>query len=143
MKILIFCAAFCASAFALAQNSSVLNKTQNAPIQLFQQAVQWADSGKKEQALEVLNRLMADFPELPEPYNNAAVLYAQNKQWDKALETLKMAISVHPQFAKAHQNLGFVYLELARQAFQNAHEIAPGSVLKELEMLNQLQSFQK
>ncbi len=132
MKILIFCLSFCFAAnYAFAQSAD-----SDSAETLFAQALTLAENGKTEKALQILNRLMAQYPELPEPYNNAAVLYAQQKEWQKAQETLKIAIAANPQFARAHQNLGFLYLELARQAFQTAEDIAPGSSTQELQRLN-------
>ena len=135
MKIPIFCAALCFVAIqAFAQTSDSADK--DSAESLFSDAVALAEQGKNDEALAILNRLMADYPELPEPYNNAAVLYAKKKEWQRAMETLKIAIAANPQFARAHQNLGFLYLELARQAFQTAEDIAPGSATQELQRLN-------
>jgi tetratricopeptide (TPR) repeat protein len=50
-----------------------------------------------------------DYPELPEPYNNVAVLYAGQSQFDKARAALEMAIRTNPSYATAHENLGDVY----------------------------------
>lgn len=143
MKILIFCAVFCLTFSVLAQTEKSLseNIAEDSAQTLFDQALSLAKQGKNDQALQILDRLMADYPELPEPYNNAAVLYAQQKEWQKAQETLKIAIVANPQFARAHQNLGFLYLELARQAFQAAEDIAPGSSTQELQRLNDFQNF--
>src|SRR5688572_9538727 len=50
-----------------------------------------------------------DFPELPEPYNNLAVIYAQQGDYDKAREALERALATHPSYAVAHENLGDIY----------------------------------
>ena len=131
MKTLIFCAALCLTLPAFAQDE------EKSPDSLFAEAVKLADSGKNDEALQILNTLMADFPELPEPYNNAAVLYAKRGEWQRSEETLKIAVSANPQFARAHHNLGFLYLELARQAFEKSEKIAPNSAQKELQLLQQ------
>jgi tetratricopeptide (TPR) repeat protein len=49
--------------------------------------------------MAVFSKLTEDYPELPEPYNNLAVLYAQQKQYDKARTALEMAIRIHPGYA--------------------------------------------
>ena len=72
------------------------------------------------EAIDVFTKLTGDFPELPEPYNNLAVLYAQQKQYDKARTALEMAIRTHPSYAIAHENLGDVYAKLASQAYDKA-----------------------
>lgn len=71
-------------------------------------------------AISVFTRLSEDYPELPEPYNNLAVLYAQQKQYDKARTALEMAIRTHPSYAIAYENLGDIYSKLASQAYDKA-----------------------
>jgi ketosteroid isomerase-like protein len=67
--------------------------------------------------------LTEDFPELPEPYNNLAVLYASQNQFDKARTALEMAIRTNPSYATAHENLGDVYARLASQAYNKALQL--------------------
>ncbi|MDE2121090.1 MAG: tetratricopeptide repeat protein [Betaproteobacteria bacterium] len=73
-----------------------------------------------EQAMDVLQGLIAQYPELPEPYNNLAVLYAARGEYDLALRELRMALRTNPDYATAASNLGDVYLQLARQAYGQA-----------------------
>src|SRR5688572_8716118 len=49
-------------------------------------------------AIQVFAALTEDFPELPEPYNNLAVLYAQQGNYEKAKSALELAIQTHPSF---------------------------------------------
>lgn len=79
--------------------------------------------GRPADAIAVFTRLTEDFPELPEPYNNLAVLYAQQKQYDKSRTALEMAIRTHPSYAIAHENLGDVYAKLASQAYDKALQL--------------------
>lgn len=74
-------------------------------------------------AIAVFTKLTEDYPELPEPYNNLAVLYAQQKQYDKARTALEMAIRTHPSYAIAYENLGDIYAKLASQAYDKALQI--------------------
>jgi tetratricopeptide (TPR) repeat protein len=74
-------------------------------------------------AIAVFQKLTEDFPELPEPYNNLAVIYAQQKQYDKAKQALEMAIRTHPSYATAHENLGDIYTRMASQAYDKALQI--------------------
>jgi tetratricopeptide (TPR) repeat protein len=74
-------------------------------------------------AIGVFTKLTEDYPELPEPYNNLAVLYAQQKQYDKARTALEMAIRTHPSYAIAYENLGDVYAKLASQAYDKALQL--------------------
>lgn len=75
------------------------------------------------EAIVVFTKLTEDYPELPEPYNNLAVLYAQQKQYEKARSALEMAIRTHPSYAVAHENLGDVYAKLASQAYDKALQL--------------------
>ncbi|MBK1679375.1 tetratricopeptide repeat protein [Rhodocyclus tenuis] len=81
------------------------------------------EMGRTADAIATFSRLTEDYPELPEPYNNLAVLYAQQKQYDKARGALEMAIRTHPSYAVAHENLGDVYAKLASQAYGKALQI--------------------
>jgi tetratricopeptide (TPR) repeat protein len=67
--------------------------------------------------------LTEDYPELPEPYNNLAVLYASQGQYDKAKQSLEMAIRTHPSYATAHENLGDIYAKMASQAYDRALQL--------------------
>ena len=74
-------------------------------------------------AIVVFTKLTEDYPELPEPYNNLAVLYAQQRQFEKAKNALEMAIRTHPSYATAHENLGDIYARMASQAYDKALQI--------------------
>ncbi len=81
------------------------------------------EMNKPAEAIAIFTKLTEDYPELPEPYNNLAVLYAQQKQYDKARTALEMAIRTHPSYAIAYENLGDVYAKLASQAYDKALQI--------------------
>ncbi len=72
------------------------------------------------EAIQVFTGLTEDFPELPEPYNNLAVLYASQGNYDKAKSSLELAIHTHPSYATAHENLGDIYAQLASRAYDRA-----------------------
>ena len=79
-----------------------------------------SDMGRTADAISVYTMMTEDFPELPEPHNNLAVLYARKGQYDRARMALEMAIRTHPSYAAAHENLGDIYATLARQAYERA-----------------------
>jgi tetratricopeptide (TPR) repeat protein len=81
------------------------------------------EMGKQNDAITVFTKLTEDYPELPEPYNNLAVLYAQQRQFEKAKNALEMAIRTHPSYATAHENLGDIYARMASQAYDKALQI--------------------
>lgn len=82
-----------------------------------------AEMGRNPEAISIFNKLTEDYPELPEPYNNLAVIYAQQKQYDKAKQALEQAIRTHPSYATAHENLGDLYARLASQAYGKALQL--------------------
>lgn len=81
------------------------------------------EQNKVPDAVEVFSKLSQDYPELPEPYNNLAVLYAAQGQYEKARQALEMSIRTHPSYATAYENLGDVYTKLASQAYDRALQL--------------------
>jgi tetratricopeptide (TPR) repeat protein len=86
-----------------------------------------AEQNKVGDAIDVFSKLSQDYPELPEPYNNLAVLYATQGQYEKARQQLEMSIRTHPSYATAYENLGDVYTKLASQAYDRALQIDSGN----------------
>ena len=68
-------------------------------------------------AVFLFERLSEEFPELPEPYNNLAVLYEKMGEEQKAIRSLKLAILNNPDYALAYENLADLYLFLARETY--------------------------
>lgn len=81
------------------------------------------ERNKTGEAIAIFTKLTEDFPELPEPYNNLAVLYAGRGEYEKARGSLEMAIRTHPSYATAHENLGDVYAKLASQSYDKALQL--------------------
>ena len=81
------------------------------------------EQGKTDAAIKVFSALTQDYPELPEPYNNLAVLYAGQGKYAKARTELEMAIRTHPSYATAHENLGDIYAKMASQAYDRALQL--------------------
>jgi len=78
---------------------------------------------KTADAIQTFTGLTEDYPELPEPYNNLAVLYAAQGNYEKAKAALELAIHTHPAYATAHENLGDIYAQLARRAYDKALQL--------------------
>ena len=89
----------------------------------FLKGIVLTEMNRPNEAIAIFTKLTEDYPELPEPYNNLAVIYAQQKQYDKAKQALEMAIRTHPSYATAHENLGDIYARLASQAYDKALQI--------------------
>src|SRR2546428_4311634 len=89
----------------------------------FKKGVMLAEQSKVTEAIEVFTKLAQDYPKLPEPHNNLAVLYASQGQYEKARQQLEMSIRTDPRFATAYENLGDVYTKLASQAYDKALQL--------------------
>jgi tetratricopeptide (TPR) repeat protein len=100
---------------------------------------------KVPEAIQVFTGLTEDFPELPEPYNNLAVLYASQGNYDKAKSALELAIHTHPSYATAHENLGDIYAQLASRAYDRALSLDKNNTTAQvkLSMVKDLFSSQK
>jgi len=83
---------------------------------------------KSADAIQVFVGLTEDYPELPEPYNNLAVLYASQGNYDKAKAALELAIHTHPSYATAYENLGDIYAQLARRSYDKALQLDKGNI---------------
>ena len=115
------------AAEALTKADQRLSATPRDPQLRFLKGVAQADSGKPADAVATFTKLTEDYPELPEPYNNLAVLYANQNQLDKARTALEMAIRTNPSYATAHENLGDIYAKLASQAYNKALQLDAAS----------------
>ncbi|MBA2963459.1 MULTISPECIES: nuclear transport factor 2 family protein [Ramlibacter] len=111
------------TAEALARSDQYLAGKPRDPQMRFLRGVILTESGRTNDAIASFLKLTEDYPELPEPYNNLAVLYAGQSQFDKARAALEMAIRTNPSYATAHENLGDVYAKLASQAYSKALQL--------------------
>jgi len=108
---------------ALSRANQFLAAQPKDPQMRFIKGVIEQDNGKTNEAIATFTRLTEDYPELPEPYNNLAVLYAGQSQFDKARTALEMAIRTNPSYATAYENLGDIYAKLAGQAYNKAIQL--------------------
>ena len=97
------------------------------PQMRFLKGVIQQQRGQAEEALATFTQLTQDYPELPEPYNNLAVIHAAQNQYDKARIALEMAVRTNPSYATAHENLGDVYARLAAQSYGKALQLDGGN----------------
>jgi Flp pilus assembly protein TadD len=100
------------------------------------------EQGRTAEALAVFTDLTSDYPELPEPYNNLAVLHASRGDYEQARAALEMAVRVNPRFAIAYENLGDVYARMAGQSYDKAHALdkTNRSVMLKLKAVNEILS---
>jgi Flp pilus assembly protein TadD len=80
----------------------------------------FAQQKKLDDAARVYLDLTQEFPELPEPYNNLAVIYAEQGDLDRARSLLESAVRANATFVPAHENLGDIHARLAAASYENA-----------------------
>ena len=89
----------------------------------FLKGVVQTEEGQDAAAIATFSALIADYPELPEPYNNLAVLYAQKGEYEGARIALESAVRTAPDWAIAHENLGDIYVRLGAAEYATAAKL--------------------
>ncbi len=107
-------------------DSHLADKPADPQMRFFRGMIQ-RSQGKLEAALETFVQLTEDYPELPEPHNNLAAIYAAKGQYPQAQKALEMAIKTKPDYATAYENLADVHVRLSEQAYQQALKLEPGN----------------
>jgi tetratricopeptide (TPR) repeat protein len=118
-----------------------IRKNERSPQLRFMRAVALENLTRSEEAVRELKQLIIDYPEIPEPYNNLAVIEAGLGNLEEAVAHLKQALRINPDFALARKNLGDVYLALAREAYEQAVVKLPNNHVLE-RRLNTLKSLE-
>jgi Flp pilus assembly protein TadD len=90
------------------------------PQARFLKGVALSDAGKSDDAIVAYRSVISEYPELPEPHNNLAVLYAAKGEFELARAELETAINAAPDYIVAYENLGDVYVRLAEQSYERA-----------------------
>jgi len=93
----------------------------------FLRAVVLGDMNRQDEVIAALESLTQDFPELPEPYNNLAVIRANQGQLASAEHYLQLAIAARPNYVTAYENLGDLYVSMAAASYEKASHLAPES----------------
>lgn len=96
-------------------------------------------------AIATFSNLTKDYPHLPEPHNNLAVLYARQGQLDKARASLEMAVRTSPDYITAYENLGDIHNQLAIHFYQKTIQLDKNNinVQTKLKLANDLFVLQK
>jgi colicin import membrane protein len=100
-----------------------LKQNANDVQMRFLQGVIATEQRKYDQAIQIFTALTQDYPGLPEPYNNLAVVYAAKGEERKAAQVLEQAIRTNPSYATAHENLGDLYARMASDAYAKALQL--------------------
>ena len=116
------------TAAAMQRADQFLAAQPKDPQMRFVRGVMLADSKRNAEATALFQQLIEDYPDLAEPYNNLAALYAAAGDYAKARATLEQALRTNPAYAVAHENLGDIYAALAAQSYSRALKLDPASV---------------
>jgi tetratricopeptide (TPR) repeat protein len=108
---------------ALERVNRALAAKPGDPQARFLKGLIYTEQGNTREAIETFTTLTQDYPDLPEPYNTLAALYAGQGQYEKARAALEQSIRTHPSYATAYENLGDVYAKLASQAYDKALQL--------------------
>jgi len=103
-------------------NDYLANKPKDAQAR-FLKGLIFTEQNRTKDAIRIFSALTDDYPELPEPYNNLAVLYAGEGQYEQAKLALERAIRTHPSYATAYDNLGDIYARMASEAYDRALQL--------------------
>lgn len=94
----------------------------------FLKGVVLMDLQRDDDALAHFTAMTQDYPELPDPYNNIALLHARSGRLEAARQALEGALRNDPGHRTARVNLGEVHLMLAAQAWELASASGPVDV---------------
>jgi Tetratricopeptide repeat len=112
--------------------SGALQRVQRATaaqpqdVQLrFVQGVLLMDLQRNDEAFALFTLMTQQYPELPDPHNNLALLHVRAGRFEAARQALLAALRNDNSHRTARINLGQVYLLLAQQTWEQAAEQAP------------------
>lgn len=108
-----------------AVDKAVQAKPRDAALR-FLRGVVLMEMRRDDEAIQQFTQLTQEFPELPDPYNNLALLHARAGRLEMARHALQQALLNDPSHRAARINLGQIYLLLAAQAWEQAAS-APGA----------------
>jgi len=107
---------------ALVLTNNLLSSTPNNYELLFTKAMILQKSGLAQSAAEIYEQLVLLHPDMPEPFNNLAVYYANNGKLNLAIQTLEKALNTHASYWVSYKNLVSIYDQLASRAYKIALE---------------------
>ncbi len=125
---------------ALAAADGFIDDHPEDPRMRFLKGLIFTSQSKWDDAIVVFRTLADDYPQLPAPLNNLAVVYAETGDYESARNVLIEAIKLDPDYAAAHENLGDIYVTLAAEAYQRGASKGSGkrTAAAKLRVLEQL-----
>jgi Flp pilus assembly protein TadD len=122
-------------------DAALIAEPRNASLR-FLRGVSLMDLQRDAEAAQAFTALAEEYPELPDPWNNLALLHVRAGQTERARQALEVALRNDPGHRTARLNLGEVYLMLAAQSWQAAANIAAlePAQLRRLDVVRELLS---
>lgn len=111
----------------VAADKAVQAQPRDATLR-FLRGVVLMDLRRDEEAALQFTTLTHEYPELPDPYNNLALLHARSGRLELARQALQSALLSDPKHRAARVNLGQVHLLLAAQAWEQAASASPSDL---------------
>lgn len=112
---------------ALARADKYIAANPRDPQMRFIKSQVLQKSGRVSDAEAILTKLTQDYPELAEPWNNLAVIYAGKGELGKAQAALETAVRQNPNYATALENLGDIQARQASQSYERARKLDAGN----------------
>jgi tetratricopeptide (TPR) repeat protein len=112
---------------ALAQLDARIASNPRDAQAKFKRGTVLAHLNRDDDAIRQFVELTQSYPELPEPYNNLAALYAKAGRYEEARAALETAVKANPSYGLAYENLGDLYLRLAAEAYKRAEGLGRAS----------------
>jgi tetratricopeptide (TPR) repeat protein len=113
-----------ASAALAATDQALAARPRDAQAR-FLRGVALLELARNDDALALFTELSQEYPELPEPHNNIALLQVRAGRLELARQALETALRNDPDHRIARLNLGEVHLMLAVQAWEKAAAAGP------------------
>ena len=110
---------------ALRVSAAAMARPTQDPQARFLHAVVLMELRRDAEASLAFTQMSQEYPELPEPFNNLALLHVRGGRLELARQSLETALRNDPGHRAARANLGEVYLMLAVQAWQQAGSNGP------------------
>ena len=85
-----------------------------------------AEKNKTNEAIQVFTKLTQDYPDLPETWNNLAILQAKQGRLEEARDTLERGLKTDTAYATSYRNLNEIYARLATQAYDHTLKASQG-----------------
>ncbi|HEV3106796.1 MAG TPA: tetratricopeptide repeat protein [Trinickia sp.] len=108
---------------ALAQLDARIASNPRDAQAKFKRGTVLARLNRDDDAIRQFTELTQTYPELPEPYNNLAALYAKHGRYEEARAALETAVKANPSYGLAYENLGDLYLRLAAESYKRAQRL--------------------